>query len=106
MKIPLRVLRVPEGAKLMGFNVYRMLSRRKEEDQWRFRPNGRSGDISRLGLLEGIEGIHPVRALELRPYVGAKVLRNAPAPADAVPHGEIMGGCGSVGFDPRRQGGL
>lgn len=38
MRIPLRVLRIPEGAKVMGFNVYRILSRRKEEDQWRFRP--------------------------------------------------------------------
>src|SRR5919197_5078756 len=31
MRIPLRVLRIPEGARIMGFNVYRILSRRKEE---------------------------------------------------------------------------
>src|SRR5205085_7067223 len=54
MRIPLRVMRIPVGANTMGFNVYRILSRRHEEDQWRFRPNGRPGDISRLGLLEGI----------------------------------------------------
>ena len=53
MRIPLRALRIPEGARVMGFNVYRILSRRHEEDQWRFRPNGRPGDISRLGALEG-----------------------------------------------------
>src|SRR5260370_779048 len=67
MRIPLRVMRIPVGAHAMGFNVYPILSRRHEEDQWRFRPNGRYGDISRLGILEGIDGIHPVRELELRP---------------------------------------
>jgi hypothetical protein len=103
MKIPLRVLRIPEGATVMGFNVYRILSRRHEEDQWRFRPNGRPGDISRLGLLEGIQGIHPVRALELRPYLGLKALRSTPA--YATPRGEL-GSCATIGFDPRRQGGF
>jgi hypothetical protein len=103
MRIPLRVLRIPVGVKTMGFNVYRILSRRKEEDQWRFRPNGRPGDISRLGLLDGIEGIHPVRALELRPYLAMKVLRNVPA--YATPRAEL-GSCATVGFDPQRQGGL
>ncbi len=103
MKIPLRVLRIPEGAKVMGFNVYRILSRRKEEDQWRFRPNGRAGDISRLGLLDGIEGIHPVRALELRPYVGLKALRNVPAYATPRPD---LGSCATLAFDPQRLGGV
>ena len=103
MKIPLRVLRVPEGAKLMGFNVYRILSRRKEEDQWRFRPNGRAGDVSRLGLLDGIEGIHPVRELELRPYLGLKLLRNVPAYAK--PRAEL-GSCATAAFDSQRRGGF
>ena len=103
MRIPLRSLRIPEGATVMGFNVYRILSRRKEEDQWRFRPNGRSGDISRLGLLEGIQGIHPVRELELHPYIGMKFLRQVPA--YATPHAEL-GSCGTTGFDPQRQGGV
>src|SRR3954471_8467055 len=103
MKIPLRVMRIPVGAKQMGFNVYRILSRRHEEDQWRYRPNGRAGDISRLGLLDGIEGIHPVRELELRPYVGMKFLRNVPS--YATPQAEL-GSCATVGFDPQRQGGF
>ena len=103
MKIPLRVLRIPEGATVMGFNVYRILSRRHEEDQWRFRPNGRPGDISRLGLLDGLRGIHPVRELELRPYVGLKALRSVPA--YATPRGEL-GSCATIGFDPQRQGGI
>ena len=105
MRIPLRVMRIPEKAHVFGFNVYRILSRRHEEDQWRYRPNGRPGDVSRFGLLEGIDGIHPVRALELRPYVGARVSRAVPAPGDAVPKPELNSLCGVVGFDPRHNGG-
>jgi len=103
MKIPLRSLRIPVGATTMGFNVYRILSRRHEEDQWRFRPNGRPGDISRLGQIDGLAGIHPVRELELRPYVGTKLLRSVPT--YATPHAEL-GSCATVGFDPQRQGGF
>jgi hypothetical protein len=101
IRIPLRLLRIPEHARTFGFNLYRILSRRHEEDQWRFRPNGRPGDISRLGLLDGLEGIRPVRALELRPYVAARLVRNAPAPAAAIP-GPAYGGCSSVGLTPYR----
>jgi uncharacterized protein DUF5916/cellulose/xylan binding protein with CBM9 domain len=100
MRIPLRVMRIPEGAKIMGFNVYRILSRRKEEGQWRFRPQGRQGDISRLGLLDGIEGIRPVRELELRPYVGFKALRSVPTYATPRPD---LGSCATAVFDRQRQ---
>src|SRR5207302_5684660 len=103
MRIPLRVMRIPESAKIMGFNVYRILSRRKEEDQWRFRPQGRQGDISRLGLIDGIEGIRPVRELELRPYVGFKAVRNVPT--YATPRSEL-GSCATLAFDRQRQGGV
>src|SRR2546428_7944505 len=51
MRIPLRILRVPDGATSFGFNVYRYLARRKEQDQWRYRPREASGDISLLGRL-------------------------------------------------------
>ena len=103
MKIPLRVLRIPEGAQVMGFNVYRILSRRKEEDQWRFRPNGRAGDISRLGLLDGVDGIRPVRALELRPYLGFKGMRNVPT--SATPRAEL-GSCATAALDAAHSGGV
>src|SRR5258705_14023388 len=86
----------------MDSNANRAVSRRKEEDQWRSRPNGRAGDVSRLGLLEGIEGIHPVRELELRPYVGFKALRTVPA--YATPSSEL-GSCATVAFDAQRLGG-
>ncbi len=84
-RIPLRILRVPVGATDFGFNVYRYLARRKEQDQWRYRPREASGDISLLGRLTGLGGIHPVRSLELRPYLAARstLARPAPGPATA-----------------------
>ena len=100
-RIPLRLLRIPDRAHAFGFNIYRILSRLHEEDQWRYRPLGRPGDISRLGVLEGIDGIHPVRALELRPYVGARLIRTAPAPGTTVPDA-ALGACSSVGLSPYR----
>ena len=100
IRIPLRVMRIPVGSKRWGFNFYRVTSRRHEEDQWRFRPNGRSGNVSRLGVLEGLDGIHPVRALELRPYVSLRGERNTPPPA-YVPHGELTAGCASQALDAK-----
>ncbi|MFL5311646.1 MAG: DUF5916 domain-containing protein [Myxococcales bacterium] len=83
VRIPLRILRVPEGATEFGFNVYRYLARRKEQDQWRYRPRGASGDVSLLGLLTGLRGIHPVRSLELRPYLASRSTMTTPAPGPA-----------------------
>jgi len=100
IRIPLRVMRIPQGSKEWGFNFYRVTSRRHEEDQWRFRPNGRNGNVSRLGALDGLDGIHPVRALELRPYVALRGQRNTPAPA-YLPHGEVTTGCASQAIDPK-----
>ncbi len=101
VRIPLRLLRIPDHAHAFGFNLYRNLSRRHEEDQWRFRPNGRAGDVSRFGLLEGIDGLKPVRALELRPYFGARLIRTAPAASSAVPDA-ALGACSSTGLSPYR----
>ncbi len=103
MQIPLRVLRIPEHATQFGFDIFRNLSRRHEQDQWRFQPRGRAGNISRLGVLDGLEGIHPVKQIELRPYVGARLTRNAPAPG-RVPD-PALGLCSSIGLDAHRQAG-
>ena len=83
VRIPLRILRVPDGATEFGFNVYRYLARRKEQDQWRYRPRGSSGDVSLLGQLTGVRGIHPVRSLELRPYLASRSTMTRPAPGPA-----------------------
>ena len=96
MRIPLRILRIPEHAREFGFNAYRVLSRRHEEDQWRFRPKDLPGDISQLGILDGVQGIHQVHALELRPYLAARLARSAPASA-ATARG-AAGACSFVGL--------
>ena len=100
MKIPLRVLRIPVGASQFGLNVYRHLVRRQEDDQWRYRPRGTAGDISRIGVLDGLAGITPVRALELRPYFGARATRSDPWPGP-VPAPGRLGPCSSLGFAPQ-----
>src|SRR5205085_9183858 len=84
VRIPLRILRVPEGASEFGFNVYRYLARRKEQDQWRYRPRGSAGDVSLLGRLTGVRGIRPVRSLELRPYLASRSTMTTPAPGPAI----------------------
>ena len=78
----------PAGAGIVIEHGRVLLSRRKEEDQWRFRPNGRAGDISRLGLIDGLDGIHPVRELELRQpdvrhraHVGLRSVRRSEPPS-------------------------
>jgi Domain of unknown function (DUF5916)/Carbohydrate family 9 binding domain-like len=96
-RIPLRILRIPDGATEFGFNVYRYLARRKEQDQWRYRPREASGDISLLGRLTGLSGVRPVRSLELRPYLAARstVTRPAPGPATAP---FLLAPCSSFGL--------
>ncbi len=103
LKIPLRVLRIPERATRFGLDVFRNISRLHEQDQWRFQPRGRPGNISRLGVLDGLDGIRPVRQLELRPYLGMRLVRNAPVPGP-VPE-DALGLCSSIGLDAQRLAG-
>ena len=97
MKIPLRVLRVPEGVKEMGFNVFRILHRRREEDQWKWTPRGLAGDVSQLGRLTGLEGVKPRRELEVKPYLAARATKAFPAPGPRRAPA-TLGFCPSVGL--------
>jgi hypothetical protein len=100
IRIPLRILRIPDGATRFGFNVYRRLSARQEEDQWRFRPRGTPGDVSLLGFLEGIDGIHPRSGLELRPYVSMQGIRTSPVLRRGTSPMELeLAPCSSQGLD-------
>src|SRR5207244_2249403 len=65
------------------FTASRSRARRKEQVQWRYRPRGSSGDVSLLGQLTGVRGIHPVRSLELRPYLASRSTMTRPAPGPA-----------------------
>jgi len=100
VRIPLRILRIPVGASGFGFNLYRNLARRHEEDQWRYRPRGTPGDISQLGELVGLDGIHPVRSLELRPYLAARSTMMRPAPGPVAAPFQLAA-CPSAGFSER-----
>ncbi|MFL5416366.1 MAG: DUF5916 domain-containing protein [Myxococcales bacterium] len=100
VRIPLRILRIPEGARSFGFNIYRILARRHEEDQWRYRPHGAAGDISMLGELTGLGGIRPVRSLELRPYFATRSATTRPAPANATAT-LVFDPCLTVGYTTR-----
>ena len=100
VKIPLRVLRIPDHAQVFGFNIYRYLSRRHEQDQWRYRPRGTPGDMSQLGLLGGLDGIKPVHALELQPFVAARTTITTPAPSTRRAPAAFASGCASVGTSP------
>lgn len=81
MRIPLRVLRIPEGATAFGLQVARTLTRRHEEMYWQYSPRGTPGVVSRFGILTGISGIHPVRQLEFKPYAAARADCSTVSPA-------------------------
>src|SRR5438477_1699968 len=72
MRIPLRVLRVPEGTHAFGLNVARTLTRRHEETTWQYRPREAAGVVSGFGLLTGLDGLRPVVQLDLKPYVAGR----------------------------------
>ncbi|MFC1525698.1 DUF5916 domain-containing protein [Candidatus Latescibacterota bacterium] len=68
-RIPYHVLRFSEkDTYTWGVGVFRRIGRKEEWDHWRLIPRGGSVWLSRLGHLEGIEGITPPRALEVFPF--------------------------------------
>jgi hypothetical protein len=98
LKIPLRSLRIPEGATAFGFQIARLLSRRHEEARWKFVPNDTPGYVSaQMGLVTGLDGIQPVRALELRPYLAARATRTVPSPGEVASPARLDA-CASIGI--------
>jgi len=71
-RIPFSQLRFPRRDEhQFGFNVYRVIARRNEEQFWRLPPKNQSGLVSRFGDLIGVEGINPPRRVEVMPYAAA-----------------------------------
>jgi len=95
LRLPLRVLRIPEGATEFGLNVLRARSSHHEESTWRFAPRGTPGLISQLGRLRGLAGIKPVHTIEVRPYVATLISHDSRAGGIAT--GQV-GACSSVGL--------
>lgn len=97
-KIPYHVLRFSyKPMYTWGINVTRRISRNKEFDQWVLVPRGQNSWVSRFGRLEGIEGIHPSRSLEILPF---GVSRSSFVPKSAAtPNGFDL--FGTMGVDLR-----
>ncbi len=73
VRIPYSQLRFPDKpVHTWGFNVSRWNPRTFESTRLVYSPKTESGFVSRFADLEGIEGIHPKRALEVMPYAVAR----------------------------------
>ena len=76
-KIPFHILRFsPKEEYTWGLQIERYISRRKEQDHWRFVKRDEPGWASRFGDLTGIKDIHPSHHLELVPYVMGRARLN------------------------------
>jgi hypothetical protein len=72
-RIPLSQLRYADAAEhTFGFGVWRDIERYNERVSWPAFDQRKSGMVSQMGRLEGIQGIGSSRALELTPYTVAK----------------------------------
>jgi hypothetical protein len=68
--IPFKTLRFKPGQTVWGLNVERLIKRRNESDRWATpRRDSWISNLDLAGTLEGIEGIHQGRGLDIRPYV-------------------------------------
>ncbi len=68
--IPFKTLRFKPGQTTWGLNVERRIKRRNETDRWAAaRRDVWTANLSQAGRLEGLEGIHQGRGLDIRPYV-------------------------------------
>jgi hypothetical protein len=73
MRIPFSQLRFNGGDSMIwGINFSRTISRRNEEDKLVYTPRGESGFVSRFPELVGLDGIRPVRKIEVLPYTTGK----------------------------------
>lgn len=79
MKLPLRMLRFSSnGAQAWRLQVRRYLSALKEIDEWSLIPRDGGGEVSRYGVLDGVETLRIGAGIELRPFVLARVDRRDP----------------------------
>ncbi len=84
MRIPFSQLRFRnDSAQVWGFNVDRWIPSRNEDVFWAPVPRNVTAWSSRMGTLEGIEGIRPSRRIEVLPYAtAAAVVVSGVAPGD------------------------
>jgi hypothetical protein len=83
LKIPFSQLRFAEAEQqVWGINAARYIQRKNETDWLELVPKKESGLASRFLHLEGLEGIHPRRALSLLPYLVSRSEFIEPTPGD------------------------
>ncbi|HET8538624.1 MAG TPA: DUF5916 domain-containing protein [Anaeromyxobacter sp.] len=100
--IPLSVLRFSDRPGLtFGFGVKRVIPRRHETDLSVLIPRSARGQVARLGELVGLEGLKPVRAFELLPYVAARASLRPRATDGDPPRPRVAEPAGDVGLDLR-----
>lgn len=77
MRIPFSQLRFNTGdVQHWGLNIDHWIPSRNEDVFWIPVPRNATGWSSRMGVLEGIEGIKPSRRLEVMPYVAGSSTAN------------------------------
>nr|BCX01053.1 MAG: hypothetical protein KatS3mg041_1099 [Bacteroidota bacterium] len=75
-RIPFTSLRFRRADTLRwGINFGRIIGRKNEQVFWAHVPRSAGGFVSRFGLLEGLVGLQPARALELTPYTVGSITR-------------------------------
>ena len=83
MRVPYSQLRFPSADRhTFGINAMRYIQRKNERAWLVHVPKTESGLASRLGHLEGIEGVSPRRSVELLPYVVSRGEFIAPDSSD------------------------
>lgn len=75
MRIPFSQLRFNERPdQVWGLNLNRYVPSRDEDAYWVLVPKNETGWSSRMGTLEGIQGVRPRRRIELVPYSAANTI--------------------------------
>jgi hypothetical protein len=83
MRIPYSQLRFSRSAQLtFGINAMRYIQRKKEEAWLVHVPKTESGMASRMGHLDGLDGVSPRRTVELLPYLVSRAEYVEPAAGD------------------------
>jgi hypothetical protein len=83
MRIPYSQLRFSGSAQLtFGINAMRYIQRKKEEAWLVHVPKTESGMASRMGHLDGLDGVIPHRTVELMPYVVSRAEYVEPSAGD------------------------
>jgi len=99
MRIPFSQLRFPASERqVWGMHAVRMVQRKNEETWGALVPKKESGLVSRMGEVDGLDGIRARRHLELLPYATARSEFSGTAePGD--PFNDGRTGSASLGLD-------